>query len=38
MAEQRPTSLSELGKISGIGQRKLDAYGDAFLAAIRPFA
>ncbi|WP_150291101.1 DNA helicase RecQ [Sphingobium estronivorans] len=38
MAEQRPTSLTELGHISGIGQRKLDAYGDAFLAAIRPYA
>ena len=37
MAEQRPTSLAELGHISGIGQRKLDAYGDAFLAAIRPY-
>ncbi|BAV66028.1 DNA helicase RecQ [Sphingobium cloacae] len=38
MAEQRPTTLAELGHISGIGQRKLDAWGDAFLAAIRPFA
>ncbi|WP_375194888.1 DNA helicase RecQ [Sphingobium sp.] len=38
MAEQRPASLTELGHISGVGQRKLDAYGDAFLAAIRPFA
>jgi ATP-dependent DNA helicase RecQ len=37
MAEQRPTSLAELGHISGVGQRKLDAYGDAFLTAIRPF-
>ena len=37
MAEQRPTSIAELGHISGIGQRKLDAYGDAFLAAIRPY-
>lgn len=37
MAEQRPTSLRELGSISGVGQRKLDAYGDAFLATIRPF-
>ena len=37
MAEQRPTSLTELGHISGVGQRKLDAYGDAFLAAIRPY-
>ena len=37
MAEQRPTNLGELGQISGIGQRKLDAYGDAFLVAIRPY-
>ena len=37
MAEQRPATLAELGHISGIGQRKLDAYGDAFLAAIRPY-
>ena len=37
MAEQRPASLAELGHISGVGQRKLDAYGDAFLAAIRPY-
>ncbi|MDX3898994.1 MAG: DNA helicase RecQ [Sphingobium sp.] len=38
MAEQRPSSIRELGGISGVGQKKLDAYGDAFLAAIRPFA
>ncbi len=38
MAEQRPTSIRELGAISGVGQKKLDAYGDAFLAAIRLFA
>jgi ATP-dependent DNA helicase RecQ len=37
MAEQRPTSIHDLGTISGVGQKKLDAWGDAFLAAIRPF-
>jgi ATP-dependent DNA helicase RecQ len=37
MAEQRPASIHELATISGVGQRKLDAYGDAFLAAIRPY-
>ncbi|SER35631.1 DNA helicase RecQ [Sphingobium sp. YR768] len=37
MAEQRPSSIRELSHISGIGQKKLDAYGDAFLNAIRPF-
>jgi ATP-dependent DNA helicase RecQ len=37
MAEQRPSSIREFSHISGIGQKKLDAYGDAFLNAIRPF-
>ena len=37
MAEQRPSNIREMSHISGIGQKKLDAYGDAFLAAIRPF-
>ena len=35
MAEQRPSTLAELSHVSGVGHRKLDAYGDAFLAAIR---
>ncbi len=34
MAALRPTSASALGRISGIGQRKLDAYGTAFLKVI----
>jgi ATP-dependent DNA helicase RecQ len=38
MAEQRPTSIRELGMVSGVGQKKLDAWGDAFLEAIAPFA
>jgi ATP-dependent DNA helicase RecQ len=37
MAEQRPATIHELGTVSGVGQKKLDAYGDAFLAAIRPY-
>ncbi|PZU68595.1 MULTISPECIES: DNA helicase RecQ [Sphingobium] len=37
MAEQRPATIHELGMVSGVGQKKLDAYGDAFLAAIRPY-
>ncbi|MCP1469064.1 ATP-dependent DNA helicase RecQ [Sphingobium sp. OAS761] len=37
MAEQRPSSIREMSHISGVGQKKLDAWGDAFLAAIRPF-
>jgi len=37
MAAQRPASRAELALLSGIGARKLDLYGDAFLAAIRAF-
>jgi len=35
MASARPASLDALGRIGGIGARKLEAYGDAFLAVIR---
>jgi ATP-dependent DNA helicase RecQ len=35
MAAARPGSLAELGEISGVGARKLEAYGDAFLSVIR---
>lgn len=35
MALSRPASLAELGRISGVGTRKLDAYGAAFLDVIR---
>ena len=35
MAAARPQSLEELGRTSGIGSRKLEAYGDAFLTVIR---
>ena len=34
MASAKPSSLAALGRIAGVGQRKLDAYGDAFLAVI----
>jgi len=37
MAAARPSSLRELGTTSGIGARKLEAYGDAFLEVIRRF-
>ncbi|CAM8659999.1 ATP-dependent DNA helicase RecQ [Sphingobium sp. AntQ-1] len=37
MAEQRPSSIRAMSRISGIGQKKLDAWGDAFLSAIRPY-
>ncbi len=35
MAALRPHSLEELGAISGVGTRKLENYGEAFLSVIR---
>jgi len=35
IASRRPTSLEELGGVSGVGQTKLDRYGEALLAALR---
>jgi len=35
MAASRPSSLAAMGEITGVGARKLDAYGDAFLAVLR---
>jgi ATP-dependent DNA helicase RecQ len=35
MALSRPASLADLGAISGVGVKKLEAYGDAFLGIIR---
>jgi ATP-dependent DNA helicase RecQ len=35
LAERRPTDLSNLAMISGIGARKLETYGEAFLHVIR---
>ena len=34
MAEQRPRSLDDMARISGVGAKKLEQYGDAFLAVI----
>ncbi|WP_336644984.1 DNA helicase RecQ [Microbacterium sp. USHLN186] len=34
LAEHRPSSVGELGGISGIGEKKRDAYGDAVLEVI----
>jgi ATP-dependent DNA helicase RecQ len=34
MVERQPQDLAQLRLISGVGERKLDAYGDAFLAVI----
>ncbi|WP_375398216.1 DNA helicase RecQ [uncultured Sphingomonas sp.] len=38
MAAARPDSLPALRRISGVGERKLAAYGDAFLQVIREAA
>ncbi|MDZ7588833.1 MAG: DNA helicase RecQ [Parasphingorhabdus sp.] len=35
MAETRPATRAALARISGIGARKLDTYGDAFLRVIK---
>ena len=35
IAARRPATRSDLGHIAGVGQRKLDAYGDAFLKVVR---
>ncbi len=37
MAQARPASLAALGEIGGVGSRKLEAYGDAFLNVIRSY-
>ncbi|WP_174297954.1 DNA helicase RecQ [Sphingomonas bacterium] len=38
MASARPGSRAALARIAGVGERKLDAYGDAFLQVIREAA
>ena len=35
MAEQMPSSLAEFGALPGVGERKLEKYGDGFLQIIR---
>lgn len=35
MVEQRPHTLSEFARISGVGERKLEAYGEEFLEVLR---
>ena len=37
MAAQKPGSLAQLGSITGVGARKLDAYGEEFLHVIGQF-
>ncbi|OFW58174.1 MAG: ATP-dependent DNA helicase RecQ [Actinobacteria bacterium RBG_16_64_13] len=38
MAAVRPTTAEELLEISGVGERKLEKYGEEFLAVLRPGA
>ncbi len=38
MAAERPQSLAEMGRLSGVGERKLENYGAAFLEVIRAAA
>jgi ATP-dependent DNA helicase RecQ len=37
MAALRPASLDAMSEITGVGQRKLEAYGEAFLAVVRQY-
>jgi len=37
MASERPASLHEMGTIPGVGARKLESWGEAFLDVIRQF-
>ncbi|MFM5894068.1 MAG: DNA helicase RecQ [Novosphingobium sp.] len=37
MTAQRPATLAGLGEITGVGTRKLEAHGEAFLAVIRQY-
>ena len=34
MASERPATRAELGTIPGVGAKKLEAWGDAFLSVI----
>ncbi len=37
MAHERPASLSELGRIQGVGAKKLETWGSAFVEVVREF-
>jgi ATP-dependent DNA helicase RecQ len=37
MATLRPDSLAAMGEITGVGARKLEAHGEAFLTVVRQF-
>lgn len=38
MIESRPDSLAAMAELSGVGERKLEAYGRSFLDVIRAHA
>jgi ATP-dependent DNA helicase RecQ len=37
MATARPRTMGQLGEITGVGKRKLEAYGEAFLSVLKQF-
>jgi len=37
MVDRRPQTLEQLGQISGVGDKKLEAYGDEFLSVIAEY-
>ena len=37
MAELRPRNMTQMAEVHGVGARKLEAFGDVFLAAVRDF-
>jgi len=37
MAQARPATLAEMGAVEGVGAKKLEAYGEAFLQAIAEY-
>ncbi len=37
MAAVRPQTIAQLGEITGVGKRKLEAYGEAFLAVLKEY-
>ena len=37
MAELRPHTMTQMAEVHGVGARKLEAFGDVFLAAIRDY-
>ncbi|MGB3847491.1 MAG: HRDC domain-containing protein, partial [Sphingopyxis sp.] len=37
MASEKPDNLHAMGRIPGVGAKKLEAWGDAFLDVIRQF-